>query len=109
MHEYSLMADLLRKILRIADENKAERVTSVKVKLGALSHITKEHFTEHFEEAIRGTVAQGAVLCVEQMTSQTDPNAQDILLESIDVYRSDDGSPYEKGVGVLFANSGEHG
>jgi hydrogenase nickel incorporation protein HypA/HybF len=108
MHEYSLMADLLLKILRIAHETKAERITSVKVKLGALSHITKEHFTEHFEEAIRGTVAEGAVLSVEQMASQTDSNAQDILLESIDIYKSDDGSPYQKGVGVLFANSGEH-
>lgn len=108
MHEYSLMADLLRKIVRIADETKAERVTSVKVKLGALSHITADHFREHFEEAIRGTVVDGATLRIEQMTDQADPNAQEIVLESVDVYESDEGSTYRKGVGMAFHDSGEH-
>lgn len=108
MHEYSLMADLLRKIVRIADETKAERVTSVKVRIGALAHITSEHFREHFEESIRGTVAEGATLKVEQMTDQADPNAQEIVLESVDVYESDEGSTYRKGVGMAFTDSGEH-
>jgi hydrogenase nickel incorporation protein HypA/HybF len=108
MHEYSLMADLLRKIKRIADETKAERVTSVKVTLGALSHITPDHFREHFVEAIKGTVAEGATLKIEQMTDQADPNAQEIMLESVDVYESDEGSTYRKGVGMVFTDSGEH-
>jgi hydrogenase nickel incorporation protein HypA/HybF len=85
MHEFSLMADLLRKIQQLAKDAKADKVTGVKVKLGALSHITPDHFREHFEAAIVGTVAEGATLDVEQSDDQGDPNAQDILLESVDI------------------------
>jgi len=85
MHEFSLMADLLRKIEQLAKDAGAEKVTVVKVKLGALSHITPDHFREHFEEAIVGTVAEDATLEVEQSDDQNDPNAQDILLESVDI------------------------
>jgi hydrogenase nickel incorporation protein HypA/HybF len=85
MHEFSLMADLLRKIQQLAKDAKADKVTGVKVKLGALSHITPDHFREHFEAAIVGTIAEGATLNVEQSDDQGDPNAQDILLESVDI------------------------
>ena len=85
MHEFSLMADLLRKIEQLAINSDASKVTVVRVKLGALSHITPNHFREHFEEAIIGTVAEGAELDVEQSQDEHDPNAQDILLESVDV------------------------
>ncbi|GJL82979.1 MAG: hypothetical protein DHS20C01_26130 [marine bacterium B5-7] len=85
MHEFSLMADLLRKIEQLAKDANADKVIGVKVKLGALSHITPDHFHEHFEEAIVGTVAEGAKLVVEQSDDQDDPNAQDILLESVDI------------------------
>lgn len=85
MHEFSLMADLLRKIEQLAKDADADRVTAVKVRLGALSHITPDHFREHFEEAIAGTVAEGAMLDVERCEDEHDPNAQDILLESVDI------------------------
>lgn len=85
MHEFSLMADLLRKIEQLAKDADADKVTAVKVRLGALSHITPDHFREHFEEAIAGTVAAGAALDVEQGDDEHDPNAQDILLESVDI------------------------
>lgn len=85
MHEFSLMADLLRKIEQLAKDADANKVTAVKVRLGALSHITPDHFREHFEEAIVGTVADGAKLDVEQCDDEHDPNAQDILLDSVDI------------------------
>jgi hydrogenase nickel incorporation protein HypA/HybF len=85
MHELSLMADLLRKVEQLAKDAEADKVTAVRVKLGALSHITPDHFREHFEEAAIGTVAEGATLDVEQSEDRHDPNAQDILLESVDV------------------------
>lgn len=85
MHEFSLMADLVRKIQKVAEDAKSSKVVAVKVRLGALSHITPEHFAEHFEEAMRGTVAEGARLDVEQMTDEKDSHAQDILLESVEV------------------------
>ena len=85
MHEHSLMADLLRKIEQVAADNNAERVTRVRVWLGALSHITPEHFREHFEDSTRGTLAEGAELEVEASDDDTHPEAQQILLRSLDV------------------------
>lgn len=85
MHEFSLMADLLRKIEQLGKDAKTDKVTGVKVKLGALSHITPDHFREHFEAVIVGTIAEGATLEIEQSDDQSDPNAQDILLESVDI------------------------
>ena len=40
MHEMSLIHDLMRKIETIAPEQNALRVTTVKVRLGALAHIS---------------------------------------------------------------------
>ena len=60
MHERALMDDVMRKIVEVAHENGALRVTRVTVRLGALSHFTPEHFREHFVDASRGTIAEGA-------------------------------------------------
>ncbi len=85
MHEFSLMADLLRKIDDVARIHDAERVTAVKVRLGALAHISAGHFREHFVHGTKGTKAEGASLAVEVSEDAEDPNAQDILLESVEV------------------------
>jgi hydrogenase nickel incorporation protein HypA/HybF len=83
MHELSLMADLLRKLKTIAREQGVEKLAGVKVKLGALAHISADHFREHFVEAARGTVAEGARLDIEELMDETDPHAQEILLDSV--------------------------
>ena len=85
MHEFSLISDLMWKIRAIAREQGAKRVSGVKVKLGALAHISEEHFHEHFVQAALGTPAEGARLEIEVSTDKSDPRAQDILLQSVDV------------------------
>jgi hydrogenase nickel incorporation protein HypA/HybF len=85
MHEFSLINDLMRKIAAIAHEQSARRVVGVKVTLGALSHISPDHFREHFEAAATGTIAQDAMLDIETLTDEHDPHAQDILLDSVEV------------------------
>ncbi|KZL16269.1 hydrogenase nickel incorporation protein HypA [Pseudovibrio axinellae] len=85
MHELSLMADLMRKIKDLAKDANSDKIVGVSVKLGALSHITPEHFREHFESASIGTCAEGAELKMEECTDHNDPNAQDILLKSVEV------------------------
>lgn len=85
MHEFSLINDLMEKVGATARAEHAGRVVGVKVRLGALSHISVDHFREHFEEACKGTIAEGAKLEVVTVTDQADPHAQEILLESIDV------------------------
>ncbi len=54
------MAALLRRIEALARENDARRVSAVHVRLGALSHMSPDHFREHFEEASTGSIAEGA-------------------------------------------------
>jgi len=85
MHEQSLMADLMRKILSVSLMNGGSKVAGLKVKLGALAHISPEHFMEHFVEAAKGTVAEGARVDAEVETDTTDPRAQDIWIDSVEL------------------------
>ena len=85
MHERGLMADVMRKIEEVAAADGAARVTRVSVRLGALSHFTPEHFREHFVDASRGTVAEGAEVEAELGTSLTEPTATGVVLESIEI------------------------
>jgi hydrogenase nickel incorporation protein HypA/HybF len=85
MHEQSLMADLMRKILSVSLTNGGSKVAGLKVKLGALAHISPEHFMEHFVEAAKGTVAEGARVDAEVETDTTDPRAQDIWIDSVEL------------------------
>jgi hydrogenase nickel incorporation protein HypA/HybF len=85
MHEAGLMKALMRRIGEIADEQNARRVVGVSVWLGALSHMSPEHFAEHFEEASAGTFAEGARLVATTSEDVDHPDAQSILLQSIEV------------------------
>ena len=85
MHELSLMADLLKKIDELAIEQHADRVVGVKVKLGALAHISADHFRGHFVDGTKGTRAEGARLEVVVSEDTNDPSAQNIVLDSIEV------------------------
>jgi hydrogenase nickel incorporation protein HypA/HybF len=80
----SLINDLVDKMERIAREQNIRRIVKAKVWLGALSHISADHFREHFEQGTRGTVAQDAQLDVDVSDNIDDPHAQDILLISVD-------------------------
>jgi len=85
VHEKALMDDLMRKIAAEASAEGGRRVTRIRVRLGALSHFTEAHFREHFEHASRGTIAEGAVVEAELRTDPTEPNAQGVVLESIEL------------------------
>lgn len=85
MHEYSLMADLFHKIAGISQENDGGQVLIVRIKLGALSHITPEHFEEHFIKFAKGTPAEGATLEITQINDIKDLRAQDIILDSVEL------------------------
>lgn len=85
MHEKSVMDDLMRKILELAEREEAKKVTKITVKLGALSHMSKEHFKEHFDIAALGSIAQDAAIEAEVSDDINDPHAQTVLLKSIDV------------------------
>ena len=49
MHEASLIMNLMRRIEEIAQNERAQRIVGVSIWLGALSHMSAEHFAKHFE------------------------------------------------------------
>lgn len=85
MHERALMTDLMREIDAVARADGATRVTRVSVRLGALSHFTEEHFREHFVDASRGTVAEGATVDARLADDLRDPRAAGVVLESVEL------------------------
>ena len=85
MHEKSVMDNLIRKIILLAKEEKSLKVVKVSVKLGALSHMSEQHFKEHFDLAAQGTVAQNAEIDAEESQDIHDPHANAVILKSIDV------------------------
>ena len=85
MHEAGLMVSLMRRVREVAEAEGARRVTGISVWLGALSHMSAEHFAEHFEQAAGGTIAEGARLDVTVSDDLDDANAQEILLRSVEV------------------------
>ncbi|OUC14029.1 MAG: hydrogenase nickel incorporation protein HypA [Alkalinema sp. CACIAM 70d] len=85
MHEASLLKNLIETIHAIVMEQQGIRATSIKVQIGALSHLTPEHFRSHFHQAAQGTVAENARLEITALDNIKDPLAQEILLESVEV------------------------
>jgi len=81
------MNNLMDKILALAEKEHAAKVTVVSVKLGALSNMSAGHFKEHFEIAAKGTIAEGAEIDAEESPNLHEPDAQAILLKSIDVVK----------------------
>ena len=85
MHELSLLKDILGKMESISNENNNAYIIKAVIKLGALSHISSSHFSEHFYEAVKGTVAENAKLDIIASKNISDPHAQDIILESVEL------------------------
>ena len=62
MHETALVRDVVRRIEDLARSTGARQVTGAKVWLGALSHLSAEHFREHFAIEAQGSIAAAATL-----------------------------------------------
>ena len=85
MHEQALMRDVVSRIEEVARNEGASRVIRIDVKLGALSHFTPDHFREHFEDASRGTVAEGAEVLATLDTDVSENGAAGVVIESVEV------------------------
>lgn len=84
MHESGMVKGLLRATLETA-EREGGRVKAVGVRLGALAGISAEHLREHWDEALRGTAAEGAALVVVQGDDPACEHALDVLLDWVEV------------------------
>jgi hydrogenase nickel incorporation protein HypA/HybF len=85
MHETALVRDIIHRIEDLAHAAGARRVTVAKIWLGALSHLSADHFREHFGIEARDTCMDGATLEVGVSDDPDDPHAQHIRLLSIDL------------------------
>lgn len=74
-----------RDLGEIAAAEKARRIAGVSVWLGAMSHMSAAHFTEHFEESSAGTIAEGAKRDITVSNDANGDNAQKILVRSVTV------------------------
>lgn len=83
MHEHAMIHALFRKLSEISVAHGGARIRDAEVWMGALCHISPEHFQEHFVFEGRGTAAEGAELHIEVSSNLDDPHAQDILLKNV--------------------------
>ena len=83
MHETALVRDVVRRIEDLARATKARRVTGARIWLGALSHLSAEHFREHFAIEVHGSIAASATLSIEASSDLNHPDAQHVRLESV--------------------------
>jgi len=85
VHERALMDDLVRKVLAVAEAEHASAVVRIRVRLGALSHFTPEHFREHWKDASGGTLAEGAAVDAVLDDALEGEAAQGVVLESVEL------------------------
>ncbi len=90
MHETALVKNLIQKLQTICAEESAERVVDISVWLGALCHMSPEHFSDHFRQEAAGTCAEQARLQIETSDDINHPNAQDVLLQSLELETDDE-------------------
>jgi hydrogenase nickel incorporation protein HypA/HybF len=91
MHETSLIPDLIAKIEAVARENGATKITAVDIEIGALAMIGPDHLKEHFIEAAKGTIAEGADLRLKLCEDPLDPEASSLLLKAVEVETEGEG------------------
>jgi hydrogenase nickel incorporation protein HypA/HybF len=84
MHETALVRDVVHRIDDLA-RSTGSRVRRAKIWLGALSHLSAEHFREHFAIEARDTLAAGPLLEIETSDDPQDPHAQNVRLVSVDL------------------------
>ena len=83
MHESRLASDIVREVCRVARDHRAGNVETVRIEIGALSHVTPDGFASHFDDAAIGTVAEGAHLDITKSDDAAALDALDVRLVSI--------------------------
>ncbi len=66
MHELSVTESILKIVLKHAEENKAEKVLTIGLKIGELSELVGECIQHYFDYLSKDTIAEGAVLEIER-------------------------------------------
>lgn len=90
MHEEAMLKDVVRKAEEVSRAEGAARVTRVRIWVGARSHLGGPELEDRWANAVRGTSLAGSRVEVELSEDGNDPNAQRVVLRSLDVDSGDD-------------------
>lgn len=85
MHEEAMLRDVVRKAEEVARREGAARVTRVRLWVGARSHLGGPELRARWVHAVTGTVLSGAEVEIETSSDRSDPNAEGVVLRSLDV------------------------
>ena len=85
MHEARLVRDLVDEIDRVAAREHADHIHTVRIEIGALSHVTPDSLQGTFELLAHGSPAQDAHLDISRSEDQYAIDAHDVRLVSVSV------------------------
>ena len=85
MHEEAMVRDLVRKVEEVARGEGSSRVTRVRIRVGALSHLTAAGLRDRWRIVTLRTAAEGSRLDLAVSSDPHDPRSTEIVLESVDV------------------------
>ena len=85
MHEQAVMTALRRGIEVVVERERAARVCTVRLRLGALCHLQEADLRSRWPDAMAGTVARDAALVILRSEDLTDPGAQEVEILSVDL------------------------
>lgn len=67
MHEFAVCQEMLNQVERIAEEQQAQSVASITLRIGPLSGVEAHLLTQAFPLAAAGTLAEDAELLIETL------------------------------------------
>jgi len=85
MHEEAMLQDVIRKAEEVARESGPGRVTRVRLWVGARSHLGGPELEARWGHAVSGTALSGARVEIEVSRDGAHPNAESIMLRSVDL------------------------
>ena len=85
MHEEAMLKDVIRKAEEVARQEGATRVTRVRLWVGARSHLGGPELRARWMAAVRSSPLSEAEVEIETSRDPTDPNAEGVVLRSLDM------------------------
>ncbi len=98
MHELSAMQDILERVNREIKDKKARKVLSVKIRIGELRGLSREHFLEDWKMLIKGTGLEKTKMEIQMVPPKAHCKAcgEEIFLNKFSMVCPHCGSPEVK-------------
>ncbi len=64
MHEYSVMSEIVRRVLETAEEAGAVSISAIDMEVGGMTFLAEDQMRTAYDSLVRGTMAEGSELRV---------------------------------------------